>query len=539
MKKILIALSISASIVLFTGCSRSLQEENVRIPTADSYYKTARGFNDLVNACYPFLRSYFGMERGFVMTVLGTDIWGHGYGSNAAYNQYNAGILPSDGNYWNVWSNFYQGISTCNTVISRAPEVEGISQADLNARIGEALFLRAVYYHILVMQWGPIPLKVEELTEVETTATRASEEAVYNQIVEDLLLAEEYLPNQQSDYGRPRKAAAQALLARVYLTINKNTEAAIYAKKVIHEHDFALLDDYADVWDIENQRNAEVIWAVQYTKDLRLNQTGNWSHLYFLMEYDFERGLTLDLANGRSWVRYFPSRYFLNMLSANRWRDSRYDKTWKEVWYANNPSNLLPEMQMGDTALYVVPHAVSQQEKTRVANKYSLYDINDIYNGENPIGKRSRWPTLNKFIDPLRTATLAVEGTRDWFVFRLSEMYLIAAEALMKEDKALEGLDYINAVRARAAWPGHEEDMKISVNELTLDFILDERAFELCGEMLRWPDLKRTGKLIERVKLYNPDARNNITEMHLLRPIPTNMIDRLTNKDEFPQNSGY
>ncbi|MFW5774311.1 MAG: RagB/SusD family nutrient uptake outer membrane protein, partial [Tangfeifania sp.] len=74
---------------------------------------------------------------------------------------------------------------------------------------------------------------------------------------------------------------------------------------------------------------------------------------------------------------------------------------------------------------------------------------------------------------------------------------------------------------------------------MSLDYILDERARELAGELLRWPDLKRTGKLIERVKLYNPDGRDNIKDFHLLRPIPTTMIDRVSNKDEFKQNPGY
>lgn len=540
MKRFFIVLiMIAAGLPLINGCSGYLDEENVRAPVADSHFKTPEGFQDLVNACYPFLRTYYGREEGFILTVLGTDIWLNGYGSNAFYSAYNVGIQPSNGSLWVLWSNFYQGIATCNTAISRAPEVEGMAEADLNTRLGEAYFLRALYYHVLVMQFGDIPLQTEEVKEISTTAIRNPESEVYARIIDDLKMAESLLPPDQADYGRASRPAAQALLARIYLTVGNNTGAADYARKVIEDYDFALLDDYAQIWDIANQQNEEVIWAVQYTRDQRLNTTGNRSHMYFLMEYDFEKGMTLDLTNGRSWVRYLPSRFYLDMLQENRWRDSRYDKAWKEVWYANNPASLLPDMQLGDTALYVVPFVVPEAEKARVANKYTLYDINFYYDGENPIGKRSRWPTLNKFIDPLRPATMSQEGSRDWFVFRLAEMYLIAAEALMKEDKAAEGVVYMNAVRRRAAWPGKEADMEITAGELTLDFILNERALELAGEMLRWPDLKRTGKLIERVKLYNPDGRPNIKETHLLRPIPSNMIDRITNKDEFKQNPGY
>lgn len=538
-RSIIILLSSLLIIPLFDGCSSYLEEDNIRAPIADTHYKTPEGFRELVNACYPFLRSYYGREQGFILTVLGTDTYLNGYGSNSFYSAYDVGIQPSNGTLWTIWSNFYQGIATCNTVISRAANVEGMDETELSSKVGEAYFLRALYYHVLVMQFGDVPLQLEEVTEVETTAIRAPEEEVYNQIIDDLLKAEAMLPPVQAEYGRATKPAAQALLARVYLTVNRNEEAATYAQKVINDYNFTLLDDYGAIWDIENQENSEVVWAIQYTQDERLNTTGNRSHMYFLMEYDFEKGMTLDLTNGRSWVRYLPSRFYLDMLQANRWRDSRYDKAWKEVWYANNPASLLPEMELGDTALFVVPYAVSEAEKRRVANKYTLYDINFYYDGENPIGKRSRWPTLNKFIDPLRSARFNQEGSRNWFVFRLAEMYLIASEALMKQDKPAEGLPFINAVRRRAAWPGKEADMEITVDQLTLDFILNERAFELAGEMLRWPDLKRTGKLIERVKLYNPDGRPNIKEMHLVRPIPSNMIDRITNKEEFPQNEGY
>ena len=86
---------------------------------------------------------------------------------------------------------------------------------------------------------------------------------------------------------------------------------------------------------------------------------------------------------------------------------------------------------------------------------------------------------------------------------------------------------------------GKEAAMEIKPEQLTLDFILDERARELGGEQQRWFDLKRTGKLLERVKAYNPDAKVNIKEHHLLRPIPQTQLDAIINKEEFGQNAGY
>lgn len=84
-----------------------------------------------------------------------------------------------------------------------------------------------------------------------------------------------------------------------------------------------------------------------------------------------------------------------------------------------------------------------------------------------------------------------------------------------------------------------ENEMQISENELTIDFLLEERARELCGEQIRWFDLKRTNKLIEYVRLYNMDAKDNIQDYHMLRPIPQSQLDAITNKEEFKQNPGY
>lgn len=201
----------------------------------------------------------------------------------------------------------------------------------------------------------------------------------------------------------------------------------------------------------------------------------------------------------------------------------------------------MPGVSIGDTGVFVVPYAVSEAEKAERNERYVFFDINDYYDGEIPKGKRNRYPSLNKFIEPLRPTLQHVNGQRDFFVIRLAEIYLIAAEAalLQPNSNPQEAANMINVIRSRAAWPGKESEMQVTADMMSLDYILDERARELAGELLRWPDLKRTGKLIERVKLYNPDGRDNIKDFHLLRPIPTTMIDRVSNKDEFKQNPGY
>lgn len=532
-------LFIIMTFLVLTGCHDLLDETYTRDPVADVYYTTPSGFEDAVKACYPFLRDYYGKINGLELTVLGTDLWqSSSDGSNKGFNNYDSDLQPSKDIVWTLWSSFYQGIAACNTVVDRADQVQGISLDAKNELIGEALFLRAHYYYILVMHFGGVPLTINEVTTVETTAIRASEEEVFEQILNDLLQAEQLLPEVNSEYGRVTKPVAQAMLARVYLTTKNWSEAFKYADNIINDYDFRLLEDFGDLWEEQNGINEEVIWSVQYTKDIRLNTGGNEGLWGFGMKYDILPGMLRSIEYGRPYARFMPTRFFMDLLSDSKENDSRYDKSWREVWYANNSSGLPTGMNLGDTALYITSGAVSPQEKQARQTKYFFKDVNDYYSGENYVGNRQIFPVLIKYKDT-EIPTINNAGTRDWYVFRLAEMYLIAAEALIMEGNTAGAVPYINAIRTRAAFLGKEAQMEVQANQLDIDFILDERALEFCGEMMRWFDLKRTGKLIERVNLHNPDSRPNIHEFHLLRPIPTQQMDRVTNKNEFLQNPGY
>ena len=523
--------------LLIQGCNKSLDEENISSPVADTYYKTAKGFKDLVNACYTQTRSQ--MNGNAIAPMLyGTDLWTSASDAEAnEFNTYSPALQAANPILYSIWSGYYQGIGSCNTAISRSKDVTGMTEVEFNTRLGEAYFLRAWYYHILVMHFGGIPLKVEESTEVETTATRATEDEVYAQIIADLIKADELLPKSQPEFGRATKPAAEALLARVYLTRNKNVEAATYAQKVINEYSFKLVPDYATLWDSNNRTNAEIIWSIQFSQNNRLNTPANTVHMYFTPRYDLQPGMTRALIYDRPYPRFMATRFYFDLLQSNRWRDSRYDKSWREAYVANYAPTLAPGIKVGDTAYVVVPYVVSPAY--RATKKYNIIDLNSFYNGQNTTGSLQIYPKLAKYDDPNRAAINEGNGTKDVIEIRLAEVYLIAAEALMKQGKLDEATNMINVVRLRAAWPGKEADMRATPDQLNLDYILNERALELGGERLRWADLKRTGKLIERVKLYNPRGRANISERFLLRPIPSNMIDRLTNKADFPQNPGF
>src|SRR5207302_892997 len=186
----------------------------------------------------------------------------------------------------------------------------------------------------------------------------------------------------------------------------------------------------------------------------------------------------------------------------DRTKDGRYDAQFKRVWYANNIGTIPRDstgalkFQLGDTAVYV-----STTNDDTVPRRYRVYT---------PKTYSSRiFPSLNKFEDPFRLAVNDTRGSRDYLLFRLAETYLIAAEALMRDGRPAEGLPYINAVRRRAAIPGHEAEMELTVGQLTLDEVLNERARELAGETMRWFDLVRpltpspSGRGGTRARLYS------------------------------------
>ncbi|SEL84241.1 RagB/SusD family nutrient uptake outer membrane protein [Parapedobacter koreensis] len=542
-------------IASFFSCSKLL-EEDVRSQITDNHLGTAGGWLEGVNASYSFLRSFYGIdENGATVTVFGTDEFTNGFdGGLKSFNFYDFGLNPRNGVVNSLWNNLYIAINTCNAVISRAPEVTGLADDLKDIRLAEVRFLRAQYYFLLVQLFGPVHLTLEEVQGVQTAATRAPVGDIYAAIIADLAFALERLPAVASDYGRATKPATEHLLAKVYLTKASTAaqqpddyaNAANYASSVIDNYNFGLLDDFADVFEQgEGEKNAEVIWSIQNSKNfITAGQTaccdgGNTLHTYFLMKYDDLPGMQRDIENGRPWARFRPTRFTLEQLF-DRTLDDRYDKSFKRVFYANRPGTYTINgrqvtLNTGDTAVFVSDREWSAAELSRV--NYNVFP---------PSRQNERvYPTLTKFLDPDRPDPQEMRGSRDFIVFRLAETYLLAAEALVMDNKPEEAVAYVNAVRRRAAKKGNTPDetlanqleMEVRADQVDIDFILDERARELLGEMMRWLDLVRTGKLVERVRMYNPDAANNIQPFHALRPIPQDQIDRTDT--EFPQNEGY
>lgn len=153
---------------------------------------------------------------------------------------------------------------------------------------------------------------------------------------------------------------------------------------------------------------------------------------------------------------------------------------------------------------------------------------------------RSLQPSLKKF-SCVKYLHSNQECEQDIAIIRLTDIYLVAAEAtILSGQHQTEGLEYLNAVRRHAALSTNAAQIEVTASEMTIDFILKERARELCGEQWRWYDLKRTGRLNQQY-LSEPGKNPYITTFtskYLVRPIPQQLLDQLANADEYGTN-GY
>ncbi|SEM92943.1 Starch-binding associating with outer membrane [Chitinophaga rupis] len=549
-----------------TACTKKLDEYNPGGATVESLFNTPEGFESAVTATYTYNRSLFGKEEGYALLEAGTDIW-----TNAAFNGNTGinGIFPNtplttyqgliSDNLWvntNLWVPCYAAINLCNTGLKHINDA-GLADTRKLVLEGELRCMRAWYYYLLAEAFGPVNFTLEPTEGMLTTANRTPVEKIYEQIFADLQFAIDHLPSTAADYGRATKPVAEALMARINLTRGNNQAASNYANNVIKNYKFSLLPNYADLWKMENEKNVEVVWGLNYSKNLEVNAGSNVGHSMFVMNYIDQPGMQPDVPNEVANVRWMPTQFLLDLFDETS--DARFSASFKQAWISNN-SKTLPKwttadaaqnpalaplvgqnkFEVGDTAVFVSKYPVDNfQQKYSTRYRYTTYDRDDIYDANGKPKDRFHYITLQKFADPTRGSATEPQSSRDAFLIRLAEMYLVVAEAQMKLGKLDSAALYINNLRKRAIIPGKEAAMEVKPAAINIDFILDERARELAGEQLRWFDLKRTGKLLERVTSHNPDAAAYIKSYHTLRPIPQAQLDAVTNKSEFKQNDGY
>ena len=368
-----------------------------------------------------------------------------------------------------------------------------------------------------------------------------------------------------------------------------------YADKVIAAH--PMVSDYLDLFPRksedptnqtygpgdQNAKNSEVVFAVQYSDAALTNvmetadqsgasftgDGGNNSHSIFGGSHDESPGSpgrTEDYNRQLGQHNTLPGVW--RLFDPNT--DSRYALNFVEKVYAvvDNPGFVPAEgvaaidISAGDV---VVEYRDWNNPATTLAERgkdvggdqnFAVINIDEIGKiDESNYHNANKTPMMWKFWEPGIPYGNGF-GQFDHPLMRSSEAYLIAAEAIVKGASAGtlgSAADYYNAVVNRAVGASNSANMAADPNDLsslatksyratgtvTIDMILDERAREFMGEGLRWYDLKRTGKLIERAKAFNPwiGGLNYIQEHHYLRPIPLSEIDLATN--DVSQNPGY
>lgn len=597
--------AIASVLLASNACSDFLDETNYHSQSAEEYYQTAVGYESLVNGAYSTLKSVYNTTNYFSLAQLGTDMSTH---SNAnatnALNQYTVDYMADNSTVYNQWKALYEALKNTNAAINRASNVitkagdllNGMDEELLKQRVAEVKFLRALYLFEIVKNWNQAPLIVEEPTSASTTSQLNTPTEFYDQIFDDLkdVIASE-LPWKRSDteYGRVSKAAAMHLRSLVYLTRGYQSfgssddfkKAYSDAVDVIENSGHRLLDDYASVHRQSNEQNDEIIFPINFSTGVGAN-TNIWTEFYLFVYREGWEDLSYSGIYCCDWATVMPTKY--TYLAFDWKKDHRAEVTFMspyngspatsvdgreygQNWFVSTEGIKVPK---GEPVIYF-PVPVENDYKQYTDAEKSTSSEKGLYVFNYPTGSYAdcsaddyykmgyqsynascrTWLPVCKFKDcnTRYNASGTVEnGTRDIYLFRLAETYLIAAEAAVKTSDNPNALKYINAVRRRAANYAPESGLEEYTGTVTIDDVLDERGLELFGEAPRWNDLQRTGKLAERVLKYNYDV-NNITGgliktqltqssfdgKYKFRPIPTSWLNTLSNGSELGNNPGW
>jgi len=403
----------------------------------------------------------------------------------------------------------YSGISRANIILTRIENAE-ISDGAKRRISGETLFLRAFYYFDLVTHYGGVPLYLEEVAdEASAYQSKSSAEEVYDQIISDLQSAIPDLPAATTfpQSGRATKGAAKMLLAKAYMSkaSRQYTLAESELKDVINMN-YALLDDYADVFDPVRKNHRETIFDIQYREGVDGQQS---TILYTMLPKTADTGILtgISVSNTSPGGWNVPNQEFIDSYEEGDLRLPVSVKIIEGTLNGGHP-NFDP----------VVILAV------RNVGDYTI-EPDKVY-----------YPFVSKFLHG--PYTRPNNTGENWPVFRYAETLLLLAECLVQQGKSSEALPYLNQVRSRAGLA--------DLSQATLDDVVNELRYEFAFENHRWTDLIRTGKAIEVMTAYGqrmksqydflPANSYNVTERRLVYPLPYRETQI---NPELEQNPGY
>lgn len=570
MKPILSIMIFFSSVVMMISCKGFL-EEDPKGMISDSYAKTEEGIESLVLSMYQCNRNLVEQfvkfaDAGTDLTTYATNGVGWPYEEHMTYND---ALLVSSRYNSKYWKWLYNALNVANTAVAYIPEAAVSSEDKRQYLQSEAHALRAFYLFLIVETWGPGSHYAETPSQkVITDGNQAGIAAFYQRILEDLDIAAQSLKlPKDTEWGRMNLGIVKAIRMRVLMALAAYEEGIIsetsYTREkcyeetitlcnsLITDYGYHLLDDYLSVFDVNNQINDEIIWSVQYTSDKNYNGTieddANYLHRYFVPWYNKSvqnTNLNIDglwshsIYYGREYRCIMPTYYYLTCF--NKY-DKRREQTFQTVW-CRIPDNWNNAPVETDTLLIrsldPVSHETMEKYKQRGIILDDITQVYDVKTGKPTLNGRSCYNTLTKFLDPSRDEAKQEYAYKDLILLRLGEVYITLAEAYVRTSQPDKAAQTITALRTRALMPGHESELTVTAQNMSIDFILEEGARELGGELNRWYMLKRSGKFVEWIKTHNPDI-TLIQSHHLYRPLPQDALYEVTNLGEFVQNEGY
>ena len=281
MKKILVLASLAT--LLMTSCGDSFFDlEPASSVTIDKVYKTASDYNVAVIGCYAKLQSQVNFyteccEYRSDNLSLGAPT----AGTQDRYDIDHFTEKPSNGILSSYWANFNNNVYRCNLLLD---QIDGANFAEnLKKQYkGEAMFVRALNYFNMYRIWGGVPATKHVVSAAEALkVARYSDDQMFDLIAGDLkeIVDNNYLPETYSsaDMGRATSGAAKALLGKVYLTFHKWTEAKDILSQLIGK--YQLVSPIAQVFDVDNKNNNEIIFAVHFNKEIEGEGHSYWYNL--------------------------------------------------------------------------------------------------------------------------------------------------------------------------------------------------------------------------------------------------------------------
>jgi starch-binding outer membrane protein, SusD/RagB family len=471
--------------ILMAGCNDFLQKDPQGSLTQASFPSSASDALQATNAVYAAVRIWYYNSGGYpILDIMSDDAY---KGSNTndqlatigAYDNFTFNPTADGLDRW--WATLYQGIRWANVVIEKVPAIS-MDTTLRNRYIGEARFLRGLFYFDMVRAWGGVPKVTSSIPPLHLG--RSSEAEIYSLIISDLQYAEAHLLKKSelasSDQGRATKGAAQALLAKVYLFQKDFPNAELYALSVIQSNEYSLEPRFIDANGVNGNNGIESLFEVGA-----------------LGVEDFEGG-GAQYANTQG-VRGTPNR----------------------GWGFNRPSiDLRKSFEPGDPRL-----------------KGTIIDLGDTLDGifikgdpdpanDPVIIRNSNGDTINIQCYNRKVWTPGNDTPTQWAhhrrLIRYADVLLVAAEALNEDGKQTIALSYLNLVRKRARGGNNSilPDVTVTDKNLLRDRILLERRHELAMEGERFWDLVRTGKA---TSVLGP--LGFITGKHELLPIHQSEID--------------